>query len=45
MQVDVKKRLKKMLNHNSEKFKGVCVNTGSVRQFRGVIKSQKNEEK
>ena len=34
-----------MLNHKSENFKGCSVNTVSDRQFRGVIKSQKNEEK
>ena len=40
-----KKRQKKMLNHNLENSKGCSVNTVSDRQFRGVIKYQKNEEK
>ena len=45
MQVDGKKTEKKMVNHNLENSKGFSVNTVSDRQFRGVIKSQKNEEK
>ena len=45
MQVDGKKDRKKMLNHNLENYKGCSVNTVRDRQFRGVIKSQKNEEK
>ena len=38
-------RQKRMLNHNLENSKGCSVNRVSERQFQGVIKSQKNEEK
>ena len=34
-----------MLNYNLENSKGFSVNKFSGRQFQGVIKSQKNEEK
>ena len=41
----IERRTKKMLNNNLENSKGCSVNRVSDRQFRGVIKYQKNEEK